>query len=46
MNKVYDTKLKSNTRKVKDYRDLHTDTTKAIVSEIFKNEIEEFGYEF
>ena len=46
MNKVYDTKLKSNTRKVKDYRDMHTDTTKAIVSEIFKNEIEEFGYEF
>jgi len=46
MDEVYNTKLKSNTRKVKDYRDLHTDTTKALVSEIFKNEIEEFGYEF
>lgn len=46
LDKVGETKLKSGLRKVKDYRDLHTDVTKQITENLFRNEIQEFSYEF
>jgi len=46
LDKVGQTKLKSGIRKVKDYKEMHTDTTRKIVSQLFADEIEEFRYEF
>jgi len=46
LDKVGQTKLKSGIRKVKDYKELHNDTTKKIVSQLFADEIKEFRYEF
>lgn len=46
LDKVGDTKLKSGIRKVKDYKELHTDTTRQITENLFSEEIQEFSYEF
>lgn len=43
---MYTTRVKSQTRKVEDYREVHTPKTKNYVSKVFKREIERFDYEF
>ena len=46
LDKVAQTRLKSGYRKVKDYKELHTDITQRAVEIIFDKELKEFGYEF
>lgn len=43
---IYTTRLKSDTREISDYRELHTPKTKDWVAHLFAREIERFGYEF
>lgn len=46
METVHNTRLKSGLRKVNDYREIHSNTTRKIVSDLFADEIKEFNYEF
>jgi len=46
MGDVYNTKLKGDIRKERDYRKLHTNATIERVAKLFKNEIEMLGYSY
>ena len=46
LDKVGQTKLKSDIRKVRDYRELHTGISKRVVEVVYAKELQEFNYEF